>query len=569
MSSGEFKFTSPIWADFDGESFQDLIVELLTAEGFIVEPSGVGPDGGVDIFATEVIHFGINNQESFVWAVQCKFTSKSRAISPKYIGEILNTVSDERFRERKITGYILATNGRLSANMMSQLRGLNNKIPGFKTSYIDRLRLHTLLVKHPQIFKKFLPRLKVLHLIFGQASYGGIETYIEGIKKYSKHIHLTKPILIESKNFPSRLSYPSEYSIFKYAASSIINELKSSERQFEQVGRVFSNVLKFFEEINLDNKKERITENLRREIEDVLSQLGSFDLIHSHFFLPAYLAQKNKLKIIFTSHSLLSRDFLEEDNIVDSIQCSKDEEIYYSHINNQFVLSKAHQNEVLAVSGEKPLLFTSIFNLSDFEDSSIINLSKTKAKKELKLSNKFTLLFLGRSVYRKGLDILFEALNQLDNEKFQLVIVGSGFKLDTSKSILQYESGGINRVISVKINCKLAELPPADTKDYRKKIILHYKAADVVVCPSLYEPFGYVNLEAMAAGRPVIASDVDGIPEYIQNNKTGLLFSCGNVNDLKDKIRLLYENKKLMNQLGKNGLNSYKIILIWLSMLSS
>ena len=47
-----------VWDEFDGEVFQDLVCDLLSAEDYLVEPSGVGPDGGIDAFAQQQIIFG-------------------------------------------------------------------------------------------------------------------------------------------------------------------------------------------------------------------------------------------------------------------------------------------------------------------------------------------------------------------------------------------------------------------------------------------------------------------------------------------------------------------------------
>ncbi len=84
---------------------------------------------------------------------------------------------------------------------------------------------------------------------------------------------------------------------------------------------------------------------------------------------------------------------------------------------------------------------------------------------------------------------------------------------------------------------------------------LFVAAADVVVFTSLYESFGNVALEAMQAGRPLIASDVPGIDETLQDGVQGYRVAPGDVDGLAEKMRLLIGNSSLRDQLGKDGRN--------------
>jgi len=76
---------------------------------------------------------------------------------------------------------------------------------------------------------------------------------------------------------------------------------------------------------------------------------------------------------------------------------------------------------------------------------------------------------------------------------------------------------------------------------------------DVCVFPSRYEPFGIVLLEAMASGKPVVASKVGGIPFVVEDGKTGLLFERGNVEVLAEKIIMLLRDEELRKRMGEAG----------------
>ena len=76
-----------------------------------------------------------------------------------------------------------------------------------------------------------------------------------------------------------------------------------------------------------------------------------------------------------------------------------------------------------------------------------------------------------------------------------------------------------------------------------------YRAAEVAVFPSLYEPFGIVALEGMAAGTPVVVSDIGGFAEIIQHGKNGLTTYAGNSQSLADNIVAVLEAPALAARL--------------------
>jgi len=79
------------------------------------------------------------------------------------------------------------------------------------------------------------------------------------------------------------------------------------------------------------------------------------------------------------------------------------------------------------------------------------------------------------------------------------------------------------------------------------------KAIDVYVCSSVKEGLSYTLIEAMQAGRPIVATAVGGNPELIENNITGLISAAQNAQALAEKIKTLLNNKTLALELGQNA----------------
>ena len=119
-------------------------------------------------------------------------------------------------------------------------------------------------------------------------------------------------------------------------------------------------------------------------------------------------------------------------------------------------------------------------------------------------------LFTGRLVHEKGVLVLIDAVRKVlrtINAKF--VIVGAGYLKDE-----------IMRLVSeMGISRKVYLTGFLDDRTLR----LLYRTADVCVVPSLYEPFGIVALEAMAAKTPVVVSQVGGLSEIVEHDRTGVV----------------------------------------------
>ena len=111
----------------------------------------------------------------------------------------------------------------------------------------------------------------------------------------------------------------------------------------------------------------------------------------------------------------------------------------------------------------------------------------------------------------------------------------------------------------------------------RPEAIALYSGAEVFVCPSIYEPFGIINLEAMACGTPVVASAVGGIKEVVVDGETGFLVPLKQMtespfeatdpeafaNDLATKVNLLMADPVLASKMGAVGRKRAEELFSW------
>ncbi len=154
------------------------------------------------------------------------------------------------------------------------------------------------------------------------------------------------------------------------------------------------------------------------------------------------------------------------------------------------------------------------------------------------------ILFVGRFERRKGIHVLLSSLQYLDTPCRLVIIAPPSLDPKYSREILNQiemeKKRGRHEVewIGAKMDNELIEW---------------YQRASIFVCPSLIESFGITNVEAMACGVPVVASDVGGIPECVEDKRSGILVPPDDPEGLANALETLLSNRALREEMGKRG----------------
>ncbi len=161
-------------------------------------------------------------------------------------------------------------------------------------------------------------------------------------------------------------------------------------------------------------------------------------------------------------------------------------------------------------------------------------------KRRLRVEGKRVIVFTGRLVPHKGVDVILQALRELPRDVV-LVVIGSGPRLQPLI--------GLARRIGV--GDRVVFCPNVSDDDLPRLLAL----ADVFVFPSQnrLEGFGLAVAEAMAAGLPVVIADVPGVREVIEDGKEGLLAEPLIADDLARKVGRLLDDPALARRMGAAG----------------
>jgi glycosyltransferase involved in cell wall biosynthesis len=166
------------------------------------------------------------------------------------------------------------------------------------------------------------------------------------------------------------------------------------------------------------------------------------------------------------------------------------------------------------------------------------------------IKNTFTIVSTSSLIPRNGMDTLIAAVALLPkNITWRLIIAGEGPERKYLKS----------QISSLKLDNQITLLGRVENKRI-PELLSH---ADIFVRPSRFEGFGVAFLEAMAAGVPVIATPVGGIPDFIKPGETGILVDPDDPVSLAKAIELLAADQALSKKLTNNALKLVKEKYQW------
>lgn len=310
-----------------------------------------------------------------------------------------------------------------------------------------------------------------------------------------------------------------------------------------------------------DQKFRKVLEPLSVDLAMVKDPINA-NLVHAHTwytFLAGKLAKMfYDIPLVTTIHSM------------EPLRPWKEEQLGHGYRVSSWMEQNGleYSDKIVAVSREMKKDILKYFNVNDEDVEVIYNgidlkeyqLSESTFYREkygIKLDKPY-ILFVGRMTRQKGIIHLVNAIKDI-HQGVQVVLCAG------APDTREIEQEMTEKVMALKKQREgiiwINEMVP------REAVIEFYSQAAVFVCPSVYEPFGIINLEAMACETPVVASAVGGIKEVVVDGETGFLVEfetkdeiTGEPEDpeafsrsLADKINLLIEDQTLQERFGKNG----------------
>ena len=284
--------------------------------------------------------------------------------------------------------------------------------------------------------------------------------------------------------------------------------------------------------------------DIAKKINRIIAE-EEFDVIHVHFpFASTILVSMNRKlgeKMVYTAHADEYRLGLSKFLKPPFVARIFSPDLYLmKRVRKSVVLNKPLKKKLIekGIKREKLEVIPNGINVEDF------NLSKEeveRVRKKYGIEGVTTVMFAGTITPRKGVLQLIKAGEIINNKDVLFLIVGNpNLDKEYSKKVMEYAK-------AKNVNAKFTGFVPYED------LKALYSACDIFVLPSFEEGHGIALTEAMASGKPLIGSNVGGIPEQIKNGWNGFLVEPGNEKQLAEKIRYLIDNEVERKRMGKNS----------------
>lgn len=291
--------------------------------------------------------------------------------------------------------------------------------------------------------------------------------------------------------------------------------------------------------------------NMQKDAATIAKDLGGVDIFHAHDWLVATasigLKHVFRKPLIATIHSteIGRRNGLHSDyeRMIHETEAWLTYEAWRVICCSNYM--RNHVKEVFQLPGDKLDMIPNGVETREYEEIDTGNFRMKFALPEEKI-----VLFVGRLVYEKGVHILINAIPKiLEKVNAKFIIVGDGYMRENLLKLVK----------KMELTHKVLFTGFLDDKTLRKL----QRCADVSVVPSLFEPFGIVALEAMAAKSPVVVSDTGGLSEIVEHDITGVKVYPNNPESLAWGITRVLLDGKYANWIRENAYKKVKEVYSW------
>ncbi len=283
--------------------------------------------------------------------------------------------------------------------------------------------------------------------------------------------------------------------------------------------------------------------NMQKEAASIVKELGEVDIFHAHDWLVANagigLKHVFRRPLLATIHSTEygRRNGIHSDyeKMIHETEAWLTYEAWRVICCSNYMVS--HAKWVFGLPEDKLVMIPNGVDAKEYEKSDI---DLNQFRRRFALPEEKIVLFVGRLVYEKGIHVLINAVPKvLEKVDAKFVIVGNGYMQQSLSEHIR-NMGLAHKVMFTGF---------VDDRTLRNL----QKCADVSVVPSLFEPFGIVALEAMAAKSPVVVSDTGGLSEIVEHEVTGVKVYPNNPDSLAWGITRVLLDENLANKLKENA----------------